>query len=83
MLRTIGRFSMREKHPNQSMHLPSISPALEFCAWASVFLAPMLRLVNGPPVTDDQKIIQAITFGFSLIVALVLRMYNWKTARSG
>lgn len=73
---------MRDSSAYRSIHFARVSPALEFCAWASVLLAPALRLANGPPVTDDQAALQiAIAVG-ALIPALVLRIYNWKTARS-
>ena len=61
----------------------SISPALEFCAWASVLLALALRYLNGPPVTDDQAAFQIIIAGLSVIAVLALRVYNRKIPRSG
>ena len=53
-------------------------PALEFCCWVVVLLAPLLRWVNGAAVTDDQALIQTALISMALLSALVLRLWNWR-----
>ena len=67
---------------NESIDFRSVAPAFEFCAWTSVLFAPALRFTNGPPVTDDQAALQIASAAGSLVAALALRVYNWRTARS-
>ena len=56
-------------------------PAAEFCCWVIVLLAPMLRLVNGAAVTDDQFYIQVGLVTLALSGAVTLRILNWRRAR--
>lgn len=58
-----------------------ISPALEFIAWVFAFLCPILRWANGPPVTVDQANIQIGLAALSVVSAIGLRIYNWRSAR--
>jgi hypothetical protein len=51
-------------------------PAAEFCCWVVVFLAPLLRWINGKAVTDDQAAIQATLFSTALLTAIGLRVFN-------
>lgn len=46
-----------------------IAPTLEFMCWVVVALAPLLRWINGPPVTDDQAVVQIGLVAMSLIGA--------------
>ena len=62
----------------QGVSFREITPALEFMAWVMVLLAPLLRLANGPPVTDDQWYFQVFVGSASLIAAVGLRLYNWR-----
>lgn len=55
-----------------------LAPALEFVCWIVVLLVPILRLVNGPAVTEDQFAIQVALSVLALIGALILRFYNWR-----
>ena len=73
---------MPHEFPVQRIRFRKILPALEFCAWISVLLPLVLHFLNGPPVTDDQAALQIATAAGSLIAALTLRVYNWKTACS-
>jgi hypothetical protein len=54
-----------------------IAPAIEFTCWVVVVLAPLLRLVNGPAVTDDQFVIQMALFTLSLLGGIGLRLYQF------
>lgn len=55
-----------------------IAPALEIICWVVVGLAPMLYVVNGPPVTHDQAIIQVTLVTLAALGSLFLRAYNWR-----
>ncbi|MEM6484902.1 MAG: hypothetical protein AAF662_07965 [Pseudomonadota bacterium] len=55
-----------------------ISPAIEFVCWVVLALTPMLYLVNGPPVTDDQAAVQIGLVSLALSGAVLLRLYNWR-----
>jgi hypothetical protein len=61
---------------NLSIRFRDIAPALEFMCWAVVVLAPLLRLVNGAAVTDDQFAIQVAVFTAALFGAIGLRIYQ-------
>ena len=54
-----------------------ISPTLEFICWIVVFLAPILRWINGAAVTTDQYIIQMSLVSIALSGAVGLRIYHW------
>ncbi len=60
-----------------------ITPALEFACWGVVLLVPLLRLVNGPAVTNDQFVVQVALFTLTICGALGLRIYNWRTSQEG
>ena len=53
-----------------------VAPAIEFACWVVVFLAPLLRWVNGAAVTDDQFVIQVTLVASAAISATGLRLYN-------
>ncbi len=57
------------------IHFHDIAPAIEFVCWSVVVLAPLLRWINGPAVTDDQFIIQVAFFLLALLGAVALRLY--------
>lgn len=67
---------------DEQRHIPfwELAPVFEFMCWVVVALAPMLRLVNGPPVTDDQAVIQMTLVILALTGAVSLRIYNWRHA---
>jgi hypothetical protein len=44
-------------------------------------LVPLLRWVNGPPVTADQELVQALVLIAALIGGLVLRLYQIRVRR--
>lgn len=58
-----------------------LSPAIEFCCWTVVALAPFLRWVNGAAVTDDQFVLQLALVALALAGAVGLRLYNWRMAQ--
>jgi hypothetical protein len=58
-----------------------VAPAIEFVCWVVVVLAPILRWVNGPAVTDDQFAMQIGLIGVAATGALALRFYNWRERR--
>lgn len=53
-----------------------IAPAIEFACWVVALLAPLLRLVNGAAVTDDQFVIQVIIFFMAVVGGVGLRVYQ-------
>lgn len=55
-----------------------LAPALEFCFWVVVGLAPFLRWVNGAAVTTDQFVIQVTLTSLAVSGAVALRVYNWR-----
>lgn len=55
-----------------------VTPAIEFICWVATALAPILRLINGPPVTDDQAFIQIALLVMAMFGALGFRLYNWR-----
>ena len=57
-------------------------PAIEFCCWVVLALAPFLRWVNGAAVTDDQFYIQIGIVALAAIGAIGLRIYNLRTGQS-
>lgn len=63
-----------EKHQDE-VRLVDVAPAIEFCCWTVVVLAPCLRLVNGPAVTNDQWWIQLAVFSSALLGGLFLRSF--------
>jgi hypothetical protein len=66
---------MEENKPD--IYFRDVAPAIEFMCWVVVALAPLLRLINGAAVTDDQYVIQLILFSSSLAGAISLRIYNY------
>jgi hypothetical protein len=58
-----------------------VAPALEFICWVIAALAPVLRYVNGPPVTDDQFVIQIGLGSLAATSAVALRIYNARARR--
>ena len=63
-----------QKSP-QDIHFRDIAPAIEFVCWVVVVLAPILRWINGPAVTDDQFVIQIALFSLALVGAVGLRLF--------
>lgn len=64
-----------EKSPDD-IHFRDIAPALEFACWVVVALCPMLRLINGAAVTNDQFVIQVALFSLALAGGIGLRIYD-------
>lgn len=67
--------AMDENKPE--IQFRKIAPGIEFVCWVVVLLAPLLRLVNGAAVTDDQFVMQVTLFSLALIGAACLRIYNF------
>lgn len=63
--------------PSEKIHFRDVAPAIEFVCWVVVALAPLLRWVNGPAVTDDQFVVQMTLFGIALLGGLSLRLYQF------
>jgi hypothetical protein len=59
------------------IHFCDVAPAVEFTCWMVVLLAPLLRLVNGAAVTDDQFAIQVSLFSLALVGGIGLRIFNY------
>jgi len=53
-----------------------VAPAIELVCWTVVVLAPILRLINGAAVTDDQFAIQVTLFILAIIGGIGLRLYQ-------
>jgi hypothetical protein len=66
---------MDEEQPKIAFR--DVAPAFEFFCWSVVVLAPLLRLINGAAVTDDQFAIQVALFSLALTGAIGLRIYNF------
>lgn len=66
---------MEESKPE--VRFRDVAPAIEFMCWVVVLLCPLLRLVNGAAVTDDQFVIQITFFSLALTGAVALRIYNY------
>ncbi len=58
-----------------------MAPVVEFVCWVVVFLAPLLRWVNGPAVTDDQFVVQISIVSGALAGASGLRLHRLLLAR--
>jgi hypothetical protein len=65
---------MDKKNPN--VHFRDVAPAIEVMCWVVVLLAPILRLINGAAVTDDQFVIQVAIFVMALSGGIGLRLYQ-------
>lgn len=65
-----------EPKSNQEPHFRDIAPAIEFICWVVVLLAPLLRFINGPAVTDDQFVIQVTLFATAMLGGCILRLYQ-------
>jgi hypothetical protein len=63
-------------------HFRDVAPALEFCCWIIVILAPLLRWVNGAAVSDDQFGLQTALFAAAVVGAVSLRIYLLRAGRS-
>lgn len=61
----------------------SVTPRriLEVACWAILALAPVLWLVNGPPVSTDQLVIQFTVLLLAIVGAVGLRVCNWRFRR--
>jgi hypothetical protein len=62
---------------SDDIHFRDIAPAIEFVCWVIVALCPLLRLINGAAVTDDQFVIQISLFSLALAGGIGLRVYNF------
>lgn len=58
------------------IHFRDVAPAMEFVCWVVVLLAPLLRWINGPAVTDDQFVVQVTLFSMALLGGIGLRLYQ-------
>jgi hypothetical protein len=62
--------------PSGDIHFHDLAPAIEFACWVVVVLCPLLRLINGAAVTNDQLVIQIALFSIALTAAIALRLYH-------
>ena len=65
-----------------TVHFRELAPALEFLCWVVVLLAPLLRWINGPPVSRDQAVTQILLVTLAVTGAVSLRAYNYMTRRA-
>jgi hypothetical protein len=66
---------MSEENPE--IRFRDVAPALEFMCWVVALLAPLLRLINGAAVTEDQFVIQIAVFAMALAGGIGLRIYQF------
>lgn len=59
----------------KDIHFRDVAPAIEFVCWIVVVLYPLLGLINGPAVTDDQFVFQVALFTLAVLGAIGLRLY--------
>ncbi len=59
------------------IHFRDIAPAIEFVCWVVVALCPLLRLIDGAAVTEDQFVIQVSLFSLALAGGIGLRIYDF------
>jgi hypothetical protein len=64
-----------------SIYFRDIAPAVEFCCWVVLALAPFLRWVNGAAVTDDQFVMQVVLVSVAATGAIGLRLHSWRVVR--
>jgi hypothetical protein len=67
--------SQNSQSPN-GIRFRDLAPAIELVCWIVVVLCPVLRLVNGPAVTNDQFLFQVALFSLALLAAVALRLYQ-------
>ncbi len=60
----------------ENVRFSDIVPGIKFVCWMVVFLAPLLRWINGAAVTSDQFFIQVALFSVALAGAVVLRVVH-------
>jgi hypothetical protein len=80
----IERASEEQRTPgdvHEAIVFRDVAPALEFCCWTVVALAPILRWVNGPAVTTDQFVVQVSLVSVALVAAVGLRIVNWRGSK--
>lgn len=65
-----------EEEEGEEISFAELAPAIEFACWTAVVLAPLLRLVNGAAVTNDQWWFQVSLFSAAIIGACSLRIYQ-------
>lgn len=62
-----------EQETEEDIHFVELAPAIEFACWMCVLLALLLRLVNGPAVTEDQWWIQLTLLSGAIMGGLLVR----------
>jgi hypothetical protein len=67
-----------EQDSLEEIRFAEVGPAIEIICWIVVVLAPFLRFVNGPAVSDDQWWIQVSLLLTVLVGAMGLRLYHRK-----
>lgn len=64
------------------VYFRDIAPFIELACWTVLVLAPILRWINGPPVSIDQLVIQLTLIGLAASGAIGLRLYGLRIRRS-
>lgn len=54
---------------------------VEFSAWTTLALAPLLYWVNGPSVSTDQLVLRTTLVCSAAVAAISLRIYAWLERR--
>ncbi|TWT41353.1 hypothetical protein [Botrimarina hoheduenensis] len=67
--------------PEEPIPFWQFAPAIEFLCWVVVSLAPILYLVNGPPVTSDQAVFQISLVTLAVVGAVALRVVNLRNSK--
>ncbi len=66
-----------EPENDEPIHFRDIAPGIELACWTVLLLAPMLRWINGPAVTNDQFVVQVTLVSMALAGAVGLRIAHW------
>lgn len=66
--------------PEEPIPLWQLAPAIEFVCWVVVGLTPMLYLVNGPPVTLDQAVVQISLVSLAAVGVVSMRVVNLRNS---
>jgi hypothetical protein len=60
----------------EEFRLRDISSHIELACWAGLALVPLLRWINGPPVSAAQFVVQTTLTCLTAVGAIGLRFYN-------
>jgi hypothetical protein len=68
---------------NEELDLNEVLPWIEFCAWTSLIITPVIWWLQGPSVSDDQAVVRTGLVVLSAIVAVGIRLWTLFAKRDG